>query len=245
MKGKLKLLSGNTLKLIAAITMVIDHVGYLLFPKVVLLRIIGRLSFPIFAFMIAEGCKHTRNKLRYFLNVSLLAFLCQFVYFILSGSTTMYSLVCFSLSIPIIYFMQFLKRILTCKDVNIINKIVYVTLFCLSIIGVYIINELIIIDYGFWGCMLPVITSIFIFEKEMPIKWLRKFDNEYSQILLFIIGLLCLCIARGTFVQYFSLLAIPVIMLYSGKRGKYNMKYFFYIFYPLHFVIIELLYLMF
>jgi hypothetical protein len=57
-------LTGNQLKLIAAGAMLADHVGLMFFPEAELLRIIGRLAFPIFAFMIAEGCKYTRNKLR-------------------------------------------------------------------------------------------------------------------------------------------------------------------------------------
>ena len=59
-------LSGNALKIIAAITMLIDHIGVILLPQITLFRVIGRISFPIFAFMIAEGCAHTKNKLRYF-----------------------------------------------------------------------------------------------------------------------------------------------------------------------------------
>ena len=55
-------LTGNQLKLIALVTMTIDHIGMQLFPRVRLLRIIGRLAFPIFAYMIAEGCRYTRNR---------------------------------------------------------------------------------------------------------------------------------------------------------------------------------------
>ena len=65
--SKFGLLSNNMLKIIAAIFMVCDHVGVILFPKIEFLRIIGRLSFPIFAYLIAEGAKHTKNKLRHFL----------------------------------------------------------------------------------------------------------------------------------------------------------------------------------
>ena len=57
-------LSGNALKIIGAITMLIDHMGVVLFPGIAILRIIGRISFPIFAFMIAEGCRYTKNKLK-------------------------------------------------------------------------------------------------------------------------------------------------------------------------------------
>ena len=58
-------LSGNQLKLIALITMTIDHVGAYLLPQFTILRIIGRLSMPIYAFLIAEGCRHTHDRRKY------------------------------------------------------------------------------------------------------------------------------------------------------------------------------------
>lgn len=45
--------------------MLVDHIGYLLLPDVVWLRWIGRLALPIFAYFVAEGCRHTRNRWRY------------------------------------------------------------------------------------------------------------------------------------------------------------------------------------
>ena len=57
MKG----LTNNQLKLIALVTMTLDHIGVVLFPQAQWLRIVGRLAFPIFAYMIAEGCRHTAN----------------------------------------------------------------------------------------------------------------------------------------------------------------------------------------
>ena len=69
-------LSGNALKLLAALFMTIDHVGVLLLPHVIVLRILGRLALPIFAYMIAEGCRYTRNRLRYFGSVFALGVLC-------------------------------------------------------------------------------------------------------------------------------------------------------------------------
>ena len=59
-------LTNNQLKIIAMISMLIDHIGVAMFPNVMILRIIGRLAFPIFAYMIAEGCFYTKNKARYF-----------------------------------------------------------------------------------------------------------------------------------------------------------------------------------
>ena len=61
MKINFRTLNGNALKIIGAVSMFIDHVGVLFFPRVLFLRIIGRLAFPIFAYLIAEGCRHTNN----------------------------------------------------------------------------------------------------------------------------------------------------------------------------------------
>ena len=62
---KTKGLSGNQLKLIALAAMTVDHIGVQFFPNIQLLRIIGRLALPIFAYMIAQGCRYTKNKARY------------------------------------------------------------------------------------------------------------------------------------------------------------------------------------
>ena len=69
-------LNGNQLKILAMLFMTVDHVGAFLMPQYEILRYIGRLAMPIFAFMIAEGCTHTHNRLRYFL--TLLGFLSGF-----------------------------------------------------------------------------------------------------------------------------------------------------------------------
>jgi len=70
----------NHLKLIACMSMLIDHIGYVLFPEAELLRIIGRIAMPIFAFFIGEGCLHTRDRKKYFLRLFVLALICQAVY---------------------------------------------------------------------------------------------------------------------------------------------------------------------
>jgi hypothetical protein len=80
--------------------------GMLLFPGNMALRIIGRLAFPIYAYMIAEGCKYTRNRLRYFLSLFLLGAACQLVYFVVDGSLYFSVLITFSLSILTIYALD-------------------------------------------------------------------------------------------------------------------------------------------
>ena len=66
-------LDGGALKLLAAALMLIDHVGAILLPEMVILRCIGRLAFPIFAFFIAEGYAHTRSFGKYLLRMAIWA----------------------------------------------------------------------------------------------------------------------------------------------------------------------------
>lgn len=73
-------MSRNVLKIFACISMLIDHTGYILFPELNILRYIGRLAMPIFAFFIGEGCLHTKNTKKYFTRVFLLGIVCQSFY---------------------------------------------------------------------------------------------------------------------------------------------------------------------
>ena len=111
MLEKTRILSGNTLKILAAIFMVIDHIGLMFFPSMIIFRCIGRLSMPIFAFMISEGAKYTKNKLKYFLSVFILAVICQTVYYFADGGSLYMSiLVTFSISILLIYALDYFKK---------------------------------------------------------------------------------------------------------------------------------------
>lgn len=221
-------LDGNTLKIIAAISMFIDHMGYILFPEIEIFRIIGRLAFPIFAFMISEGCMHTKNKPRYLLTISTLAILCQIVYYLFDKSLDMCILVTFSLSILMIYALQNFKSVISSKSSSGRSCVLSGCVFLLAVIFVYQINQWLVIDYGFLGCMAPAAASLFG-------------DNStdiYKRILAFSMVLLVIAMTFGGN-QFYSLLAIPLLLFYSGERGKWRMKYFFYIFYPVHLVVLQ------
>lgn len=75
-----KPMTGFHLKLIALTTMFIDHIGAVFFPQVTLLRVIGRISFPLYAFLIAEGCRYTRDRGRYALGLGAFALISEIPY---------------------------------------------------------------------------------------------------------------------------------------------------------------------
>ena len=215
-------MTGNTLKIIAAIAMLIDHVGLMFFPENALFRIIGRLAFPIFAFMIAEGCKYTRSRLRYFLQLFGLALGCQIVYFIADGSMYLSVLFTFSLAVLTIFALQYCKAKPTALPL---------LLFIATVVAVYVLNQLLDIDYGFFGCMLPVFAAAF---------HSTRFDKPLLNILMLALGLLLLWISLGG-LQLYALAAVPLLLCYSGRRGKIKMKYFFYIFYPAHLALLQVI----
>ena len=83
-------LSGSSLKIIAVISMVIDHCAYYLLEHGTVLyetmRCVGRIAFPVFAFLIAEGFSHTRNRQRYFLQLLAFAIISEIPWFLLNGT---------------------------------------------------------------------------------------------------------------------------------------------------------------
>ena len=220
---KFAILNGNHLKLIAAFTMLLDHAGILLFPHVRLFRILGRLAYPIFAYMIAEGCRYTRNKLRYFLLVFGLGAVCQLVYYFFSGDTYLNILLTFSCSILLVYALQAMYQAKTWQ-----KEALWSIVFAAGFLGAYGLTRILSIDYGFWGIMTPVFAS-FAFVRKMP---------RWASVLLLGAGLVLLAADLGG-TQHYGLLALPLLLLYSGERGKYRMKYFFYIFYPAHLVVLQ------
>ncbi len=231
-------LSGNFLKILACICMAIDHVGVVLFPRLKILRIIGRIAFPIFAFMIAEGCKYTKNRLRYFLTIFSLGVIFQIFYYVAEKSLSMCIFITFSLSILIIYALDFLKEKIIEKSS--LEQIILATiLFITSVIGAFFICENVSVDYGFWGVMVAVFASVFNFREKEDFNHTKL--NEINFIPLNVISCaigLALLSFSAVKIQWYCFLAIPLLILYSGKRGKLNLKYFFYVFYPTHLVVI-------
>lgn len=95
----------DTLKLIAILTMLIDHTGYLLFPDQIAWRLIGRLSFPIFAFLVARGSRLTRSQPRYLLRMLTYGLISQlpYSYFVPHGLNIFFTL---AAGIALIFFIS-------------------------------------------------------------------------------------------------------------------------------------------
>ena len=234
---KIRFLSGNMLKILAAIFMTVDHIGVVFFPRVAAFKIVGRLAMPIFAFMISEGARYTKNRLKYLGLIAALATVCQTVYYFAMHSTYMSILVTFTLSILMIYALDGVKRELGRGKILPLRLIIAVALFIASIAFSYAFCSRFTVDYGFLGTLVPLFASLPDMKKSgitLP-EWC---DSVYFRIAALGIGLFLLAGSLNS-IQIYSLLALPLLCLYTGKRGRINMKYFFYIFYPLHLVVLE------
>ncbi len=233
------LFSGNQLKVLAAILMVVDHVGLMFFQSVAVFRYIGRLSMPIFAFMIAEGCRYTKNKTKYFGLLFSLAVVCQLFYALVQPKNLYFSiLVTFSFGILVVYSLEYFKKSFLEKGKSFRIKILSALLLLFAVAFVFVFRKYFKIDYGFWGCMLPAFASLLDFRR-VDNQALKKFDKLPLRVLCFAVGLLILVFTSSDIsFSIYSLLALPLLFLYSGERGKLKMKYFFYIFYPLHLVVL-------
>lgn len=216
---KLVGLTGNQLKIIALIAMTIDHIGVQILPQYTFLRVIGRLSFPIFAYMIAEGCRYTSNKKKYLLTILAAAALCQIVFYITTGSLYQCILVTFSLSVILIFALDHAQRR---KSLGawLFAIIAFLAVVFLSVcLPQFLPDTDYAIDYGIWGIFVPV--------------FFYCGNSKRTKLLLGTVSLCLLAIRLGS-IQWYSLAAVLLLLLYNGNRGKYKMKYLFYIYYPLH-----------
>lgn len=212
-------MTSNQLKIIAMIAMTADHVGLQLLPQFPILRIIGRLAMPIYAYMIAEGCRYTHDRKKYFLRLFSLGALCQVVYFIAMGSLYMSILMTFSISVLLIYLYDR-------KGPLFWLGLLAAFFLCVVLPDLWVGTDF-AIDYGIWGVLLPVMIYI-SGEKQEPL----------SPISALTIGLVLLALDYGG-TQWFALATVPLLALYNGKRGTAKIGKLFYWYYPLHLVVIQ------
>ncbi len=237
-KNPLGILSGNALKIIAVIAMTFDHFAYIFYPYEMNLRIPGRIAFPIFAFMIAEGFRYTKNRLCYFLMMTGIGVICQAVFYFATGDDMLNIFLTFALAIAFCALLDFSKRILLAKDEPWWKKLLSPLPLFSGIVLMYFVDKVITFDYGFYGVLLPMCATLLHVPRGMEVPFLAKFDSLPFHLLTFAPCLIMLGFVYHP-VQHFASLSLLLLLLYSGKRGKWRMKYFFYIYYPVHMVILE------
>ena len=145
-------LSGSTLKVIAVLSMVTDHCVYYLMEHGTLLyevmRCFGRIAFPVFAFLIAEGFLHTRNRMKYFLQLLGFAVVSEVPWYLLNGADGSHN-VLFTLALGVIALsaMEALK-----KDGILCGAVILSIAYFASWLGV---------DYEWRGILMMVVFYLF------------------------------------------------------------------------------------
>ena len=215
-------LDGTVLKLIACLSMFIDHLGAVCFSGMMGFRIIGRLAFPIYCFLLVEGAVHTRNMKKYILRMGIFALISEVPFDLAFYHRLVYmghKNVFFTLELGLlaIWFLEHPIEQLDIPDV--LYKL-------LVIIAAGLTAEFFNTDYGFTGI---AVICIFYYLRGQP-----QLKYPIAAILLAAMG--------G--VEVYAVLALVPILLYNGQRGRQTkvMQYGFYIFYPAHLLLIAVLY---
>ena len=216
-------LSGSQLKMLALISMTIDHIGFIFFPQVWWLRAIGRLAFPIFAYMIAEGCRYTRRRMRYWGSIALLALVCDAAEMIAEGSLYQSVMTTFTLSVGMIYALDWAMRGENRREQLLRSLLsagaVLLAFFLCELLPLLLWTTDFHVDYRFSGALLPVLIYVG--------------KRRETRLALAALGILATCLEFGG-VQWYALLALLPLALYDGTRGRHAMKWLFYLYYPLH-----------
>lgn len=215
-------MSSFILRSIALITMIIDHTGAVLYPQYHFLRIIGRIAFPLYCFLLIEGYTHTRDVKKYLTRLLAFALLSEapFDYAFFGGLEFSHQNIFFTLFLGL-----FAVYIIDTKG----KELPFVSLFAavIAMVAAVLLNT----DYSFVGI---IYILIFYYTKDMK-GWMR-----YGVALAALVTVNFLLMG-GT--QNYAFLAFLFIPLYNHKPGLKNwfFKYFHYVAYPLHLFILHLI----
>lgn len=226
----IKLNRQDSMKLFGIITMLIDHIGVLFFPSLIILRIIGRLTLPVFAFGIAEGYKYTKDKTKtintifykskniYLLKLVLFGLISQIPYTLVFDTLQVNIILVFALSLFLLDSLE------TKRHIGI--------LFSLLILSFVTLEAFIIA---------PVMVLTFyyrqkIFKEKILLILLVQLIAIYGSIKL----------KNYNIIQLYSIFCSLGILITVKYKQKDNIprkipKYFFYLFYPLHLALLGLI----
>ncbi|RKM58195.1 conjugal transfer protein TraX [Butyrivibrio sp. X503] len=239
-KAEFPRLNGNTLKIIACITMLIDHIGAaIIYPLSAagilpismpyerlsliykIIRAIGRNSFPIFCFLLVEGFMHTKSRLKYAISLLVFGIISELPYdYAMSDAINFKdNNVFFTLLIGllVIWAIDAINSFAGKKKLHfIVAPLLSVCIFATGALLAYLLKT----DYSYRG--ITLITILYFFRYYTPIN--------------LIAGYLSIFYWKN---EMYSLPAFLLMLLYNKKRGKNlgRFKYLFYAFYPAHLLI--------
>lgn len=221
------------IKALAALLMLIDHVGAILFPQSFVLRMIGRLSMPLFAYCIARGFYYTRQKgtvAKYACNLAVFTVVSQLPYGLMHRGS-------FSLNIGFTWLLALLLLILVEQGPSAgpapqtadFPFIAYIARFLCVITVMTFLAVAMPVDYGWYGVVFPAVFYVTMFRRSCPIG--AFFGMAVLCVLYVYFG--------GSQLQIFSLAAFPVLLLTRRYDDKIKLpRKFFYWFYPVHIAVL-------
>lgn len=239
-----KELNSNAIKLIAIIAMTIDHIAWALFPGYpegalpIIMHIIGRITCPIMCYFIAEGYHYTKNINKYTMRLFIFAFISHFAYVFASAD-----FVDWKSFIPT-YYGSFLNQTSVMWSLAwglVMLRIVNSDRIKKTALKVLLVILICLITFpSDWSCIAALCVMAFGTNR-------GKFKTQMISLIIYV--------AMYSVVYFFAIdkiygllqmavvLAIPIIALYNGQRGRSQrvnkvMKWLFYIYYPLHLFVI-------
>ena len=237
----IRFFDANLLRALACVLMLCDHMWATIVPGNVWLTWIGRLAFPIFAFQIAEGFLHTSNFRNYAVRLLIFGFLSEIPFDLVYSGTLFYPFhqnVMFTLLLGLLA----LKALDNAKQKHTTKAwlvgILLAALCCLAAAVTFT-------DYGALGVATVILFYLcrnFLFAWAAQLALMILFN-----FILFQGEYLPLTIGGHTFqlqTQGFAVFALIPIWLYNGKKGVSSkaLQYGFYAFYPVHLLVLHLLY---
>ena len=220
--GRIKILDGTVLKLIAMVSMIFDHVGDNFFPDRVWMRVIGRIAMPIFAFCLAEGFSHTRDKMKYLRRMLVFGIVSEIPFdLVTAGKVLEFShqniMLTFTWAIAGLLLFDRVMEKMEGKGRYVLAALIFAVFFGASVF--------LRLDYN----MLAMALIFVFYLLREKASWIRNAAAAAVHALL-----------RNVGIYWFGLLGFIPILLYNGKRGR-GLKWLFYVFYPGHLLLIFLI----
>ena len=230
-------LSALGLKLLAMALMLCDHLWAALPAAPDLLTHIGRIAFPIFAFQIAEGFARTHDRKRYLLRMLAFAALSEVPFDLFYGGTVFYP---FHQNVM---FTLLLGLLACCSIDRARRERTAKAIFrgALSVAGLFLLSLIGMVDYG-WKGVATVVA--FYLLRDFPLAWLAQIAALVLLNIVLFKGQTIPLLGWDFPTQGFAVLALLPIWLYNGRRGggSKTLQYAFYAFYPVHMLILYLLF---